>query len=341
MENTYLINSKQANEPQCMKSIEELQQLITNKVDGFCRKNGDGSIFQPVNYIMELGGKRMRPVLCLMSANLFTDKIDDAVYPALAIEVFHNFTLMHDDIMDNAPIRRGKPTVHEKWNRDVAILSGDAMLIQSYQLLMKTNPAVLQDVLTIFSKTALEVCEGQQQDMDFQQRLDVSVKEYMEMIRLKTSVLLAGSMKIGACIAMANEQIQNSIYEIAINLGLSFQLWDDYLDAFGDSSQTGKQTGGDILENKKTFLMLHTLEHVSSEERQLMQEALKDKSKGDEFKVTLVLTLYRKYGADKALLSMVDQLHSDAINLLDNLEVSSERKKMLRTFALSLKARKS
>jgi len=341
MANTSLNNSKLASEPSCMKSIEELQQLITKKVDGFCRKNGEGSIFQPVNYIMQLGGKRMRPVLCLMSANLFTDDIDDAVYPALAIEVFHNFTLMHDDIMDNAPLRRGKPTVHEKWNRDVAILSGDAMVIQSYQLLMKTNPASLQDVLNIFNKTAIEVCEGQQLDMDFQKRTDVSVTEYMEMIRLKTSVLLGGAMKIGACIGKADESMQNAMYEMAIDLGLSFQLWDDYLDAFGNSVETGKQSGGDILEKKKTFLMLHTMEKASESERILMAETLSGNSYSDEQKIELVLSMFKKYGADAALLEKVEVLHTRAIARLDGLTIHSERKKMLRNFALSLKGRKS
>ncbi len=324
-----------------MKSIEELQQLIAKKIDGFCRKNGDASIYQPINYIMQLGGKRMRPVLCLMSANLFSDEIEDAIYPALAIEVFHNFTLMHDDIMDNAPLRRGKPTVHEKWNRDVAILSGDAMLIQSYQLLMKTNPSKLQEVLNIFNTTALEVCEGQQLDMEFQSRSNVSVEEYMEMIRLKTSVLLGGSMKMGACIAGADPAIQHEMYEIAIDLGLSFQLWDDYLDAFGNSAETGKQTGGDILEMKKTFLMLHTLEKSSAEEKELISNTISNPSMSAEHKVGLVLDYFRKYAADVALLNKVENLHARAISRLASLGVPEERKKMLKNFALSLKDRKS
>jgi geranylgeranyl diphosphate synthase, type II len=341
MDNTYSINSKPENDLHRMKSIEELQQIIIKKIDGFCRKNGDSGIYEPINYIMQLGGKRMRPVLCLMSANLFSDEIEDAVYPALAIEVFHNFTLMHDDIMDNAPLRRGKATVHEKWNRDVAILSGDAMVIQSYQLLIKTRPELLPVIMQVFNKTALEVCEGQQLDMDFQQLKHVKVEEYMEMIRLKTSVLLAGAMKIGACIGGAHDEMQNAMYDIAIDLGLSFQLWDDYLDAFGNSAETGKQAGGDILEKKKTFLMLHALERSSDTTKEELDQILDDKNNSDTFKVEYMLNLFRQHGSDVALKEEVERRHASAITSLENLPIEDERKKILRNFALALKERKS
>jgi geranylgeranyl diphosphate synthase type II len=205
-----------------MKSIQELQELVAKKVDGFCRKNGDAPLFQPINYIMQLGGKRMRPVLSLMAANLFSDDIEQAVYPAIAIEVFHNFTLMHDDIMDNSPLRRGQPTVHHKWNPNAAILSGDTMLVQSYQLLIKTYPEKIAPVMELYNRTAIEVCIGQQRDMEFEKRAVVSVDEYLDMIRLKTSVLVGGAMQIGAMINGASEQDQQLVYEFGESLGLMY-----------------------------------------------------------------------------------------------------------------------
>ena len=306
-----------------MHQLEDLQAIIQKKIDGFCRKNGEEAILQPVNYILNLGGKRIRPLLTLLAAQTFTDDIDDAVYPALAMEVFHNFTLMHDDIMDNAPLRRGKATVHEKWNRDVAILSGDAMLIQAYQLIMKTRPECLAHVMETFNTTALEVCVGQQMDMDFQFRNDVSVDEYIEMIRLKTSVLLGGSMKIGSIIGGASESDQQAIYNFAIALGISFQLWDDYLDTFGDSSKTGKQVGGDILANKKTILSIKTLESASPEEKNQLLGITEFKNPED--KIQVVSELYRTYGADQFLVRTAEAYYDKANQYLSEMQASSER----------------
>lgn len=324
-----------------MNTIDELQQIIAKKIHGFCENNGSGTIYQPINYILQLGGKRLRPALSIMSANLFTDEVDDAIYPAIAIEIFHNFTLMHDDIMDNAPLRRGKPTVHEKWNRDVAILSGDAMMIQSYQLLMKTRPDALRRVLEIFNATALEVCEGQQMDMDFQTRDRVSIDEYMEMIRLKTSVLLAGAMQIGALIGGADEKNQKDIYDFAIQIGLSFQLWDDYLDAFGDQSQTGKQTGGDILADKKTFLMVRSFEKAGPEELKVLEKFVGVAAPDPAEKVDQILKVYTSLGIDRELQHKVNELHASGIRILDALPIESARKQMLRNIALSLLGRNS
>lgn len=306
-----------------MHQLEDLQAIIQKKIDGFCRKNGEEAILQPVNYILSLGGKRIRPLLTLLAVQTFTDDIDDAVYPALAMEVFHNFTLMHDDIMDNAPLRRGKATVHEKWNRDVAILSGDAMLIQAYQLIMKTRPECLARVMETFNTTALEVCVGQQMDMDFQFRNDVSVDEYIEMIRLKTSVLLGGSMKIGAIIGGASASDQQAIYNFAIALGISFQLWDDYLDTFGDSSKTGKQVGGDILANKKTILSIKTLESASQEEKNQLLGLTEFKNPED--KIQVVSELYRTYGADQFLVRTAEAYYDKANRCLSEMQASSER----------------
>ena len=333
MENTSLSNSKQDVRP--MQTTQDFQALIDQKIEGFCRKNGDANILQPVNYILSLGGKRVRPLLTLLAADLFCDDIEDAVYPAIAMEVFHNFTLMHDDIMDNAPLRRGHATVHEKWNRDVAILSGDAMLIQAYQLIIKTKPECLGEVMRLFNQTALEVCEGQQLDMDFQARKNVTVAEYIEMIRLKTSVLLGGAMKIGATIAGASSSDSDAIYNFAIDLGLSFQLWDDYLDAFGDSSKTGKQTGGDILADKKTFLMIRAWEKANSDQRGVLEQCAQGSMEGDQ-KVAITLELFKTLGVDTELRTEVERYYSRALQHLDSIQVERDRKVHIRQLALAL-----
>lgn len=321
-----------------MQTLENLQALIDQKIEGFCRKNGDSNILQPVNYILSLGGKRVRPLLTLLAADLFSDNIEDAVYPAIAIEVFHNFTLMHDDIMDNAPLRRGKSTVHEKWNRDVAILSGDAMLIQAYQLIIKTKSSAVADVMRIFNRTALEVCEGQQLDMDFQSRNDVTIEEYIEMIRLKTSVLLGGAMEIGATIAEAEPNDRQALYTFAIDLGLSFQLWDDYLDAFGDASKTGKQIGGDILADKKTFLMIRAMEKADANDRALMQQ-LQSENTAPEEKVNTIKEIYQRLGVDEELKREVERYYMQALSHLDSIGVSEDRKTKIAGLAKALHTR--
>ena len=310
-----------------MYSTEELHERIAKKLDGFCRKNGDGNIYQPINYMVQLGGKRIRPLLSLMAANLFSDDIEDAIYPAIAIEIFHNFTLMHDDIMDEAPLRRGQATVHEKWNRDTAILSGDAMMIQSYQLLIKTKPGVLGTIIPIFNTTALEVCEGQQLDMDFQQRQEVSMQEYLRMIRQKTSVLLGGAMKIGAAVGGADEADQQAVYDLGESIGLSFQLMDDYLDAFGDPAKTGKQQGGDILAEKKTYLHIRAMEKASAEEKSILANV---KSHSPMEKVKATIDIYRSLGVEKDLDILAKDYYAKAITILEQLDISSERKQPLR-----------
>ena len=253
-----------------MKSITELSELIQKGLDTFCEEGKDDSIMLPVNYLLGLGGKRIRPLITLVAAQTFTSDISAAIDPAIAIEVFHNFTLMHDDIMDHAPLRRGMPTVHEKWNNDVAILSGDAMMIRSYELMCKTNADKLPAILSAFNRVALDVCRGQQLDMDFQHRSDVCEEDYLEMIRLKTSVLLGGAAEIGAICASASKEEQRIMYEFALALGMSFQLQDDLLDTYGNSSSTGKQVGGDILANKKTLLSIHAMNQSGKEERDIL-----------------------------------------------------------------------
>jgi geranylgeranyl diphosphate synthase type II len=312
-----------------IKTAEELQHIITKKINGFCEKNGDGRIFQPVNYILQLGGKRIRPLLSLMSANMFSDDIEEAVYPAIAYEVFHNFTLMHDDIMDDAPLRRGQPTVHEKWNVNTAILSGDAMMIQAYQLLIKTDSSKLTSLLQLFNTTALEVCIGQQMDMDFEKEPQVSVSQYEEMIKLKTSVLLAASMKSGAIISNADQESCEHIYAFGIHLGLAFQLLDDYLDSFGDENFTGKRKGGDILADKKTMLMIRAFEKANSAELAVLNQYIGNKKADEEQKIKAILELYTTLGVAEELKTKVLHHHDTALEHLRLIKVEDSRKSAL------------
>jgi geranylgeranyl diphosphate synthase, type II len=322
-----------------LQTLDELQQLVQKKIDGYCRYNGNNSLFEPVNYLIQLPGKRIRPALCLMSANLFSDELDSIVYPALALEVFHNFTLMHDDIMDKSPLRRGMPTVHEKWNTNAAILSGDAMMIQSYQLLIKTNAAYLPELLPLFSKTALEVCEGQQRDMDFENKIHVSAQDYLEMIRLKTSVLVACAMQIGGLLTGQAPSTQDQLYRIGLNLGLSFQLQDDYLDTFGEGAKVGKRIGGDILAHKKTYMMLRL--HEQHQGTDLTIDQLYEQKISEEELITKVQSLYKVYGIDKEAKKLIHQYHQKALEELDAIAVDNHRKKALQQLLMQLIDRES
>ena len=237
-----------------MKTLQELQILIKKELNTINFPNKPKNLYDPIKYVLDIGGKRMRPILTLMAHQLFNSEIEKSVKAAVAIEVFHNFTLLHDDIMDEAPLRRGVKTVHEKWDKNSAILSGDTMLVQSYNLLMSVEDTYLREVLNTFNKAAKEVCEGQQLDMDFENREDVSILEYLKMIEYKTSVLLAASLKIGAINGGATIEEANHVYEFGKNMGIAFQLKDDLLDAYGDPGNFGKQIGGDIISNKKTYL---------------------------------------------------------------------------------------
>lgn len=239
-----------------MQTIETYQKAFIAYLQEYATVKEPLGLYEPIQYILNLGGKRLRPVLTLLSAEIFDGDYKNALNAALSIEVFHNFSLVHDDIMDAAPLRRGQKTVHEKWDMNTGILSGDAMLIMAYQLFENYDATTFQSLAKLFSKTALEVCEGQQYDVDFETRTDVSVTEYLKMITFKTAVLVAAAMKMGAIVANASEENQNNIYEFGINLGIAFQLQDDYLDAFGNPETFGKQVGGDIIENKKTYLYI-------------------------------------------------------------------------------------
>lgn len=255
------------------------------------------NLYEPVQYILGLGGKRMRPVLTLMTAEAFGGKAEDALDAALAVEMFHNFSLVHDDIMDDAPLRRGKTTVHEKWDVNTGILSGDAMLILSYQFFENYPAEIYFELTKLFSKTALEVCEGQQYDVDFETRDDVTIPEYLKMIEYKTSVLVAAAMKMGAIVAQASQKDADAIYEFGRNLGIAFQLQDDYLDAFGDPKTFGKQVGGDIMENKKTYLYLKSLEKASKDDQDGLLHLYSIKPDDSTAKVEAVKTIFKESGA--------------------------------------------
>jgi len=243
-----------------MHYIEKYQKGFNDYVETFILPNQPEGLYDPISYMLSLGGKRLRPVLTLMVTDIFNENYKKALDAAMAVEVFHNFTLVHDDIMDAAPLRRGKQTVHEKWDLNTGILSGDAMLILAYQLFENYEGIMFKSLISLFSKTAIEVCEGQQYDIEFESRTNVTIPEYLKMIEYKTAVLVGASMKMGAIVARVPPKDQDSMYEFGKYLGIAFQLQDDYLDAFGDSETFGKQIGGDIVENKKTYLFLKAME---------------------------------------------------------------------------------
>ena len=276
-----------------MLELQELRSEFERVLQNFSVPSEPEQLYSPIEYTIENGGKRMRPLLVLLGCKVFSESIDQAVHPALAIELFHNFTLVHDDIMDNAPIRRGQPTVHKKWNDNVAILSGDALFIKSYQELIKTRHEVLAPVLDIFNRTALEICEGQQLDMEFEKRQHVSISEYIHMITNKTAVLLGCSLQVGALIGGASPTQAQLLYDFGLNAGIAFQLQDDILDVFGESQKVGKQKGGDILANKKTFLLLKAMELASSEQQKKFEDLL-NTSRADDEKVQAVTALYNE-----------------------------------------------
>lgn len=289
------------------------------------------SLYTPVKYILGLGGKRLRPILTLMTASIFRGDLKKALPAALAVEVFHNFSLIHDDIMDEAPLRRGKKTVHEKWDLNTGILSGDAMLIQAYQLFENYEPTTFNALARLFSKTALEVCEGQQFDIDFETRNDVTIDEYLKMIEYKTAVLVGASMKMGAIVAKASKNCCDAIYQFGKNLGIAFQLQDDYLDAFGNPETFGKQVGGDILENKKTFLVLKALKMGDKKDVDTLNLLLNSTEKS-ESKIQQVKAIFDRSGASEATREAVEEYTLRAYNALNELQITDEHKSQLIAF---------
>lgn len=297
------------------------------------------NLYEPVDYILQLGGKRIRPILTLMASDIFSGDYKKALPAAMAVETFHNFTLVHDDIMDDAPLRRGKKTVHEKWNINTGILSGDAMLILAYQYFENYEPKIFQKLAQLFSKTALEVCDGQQLDVDFETRNDVTINEYIEMIRLKTSVLVAAALKMGAIVAEADEDQANLLYNYGLNLGIAFQLQDDYLDTFGNPETFGKQVGGDIIENKKTFLYLKALEVANSDTKSALLRFYSEKLEDNSEKISEVTQIFKTHNIPNFTKELIENYTSKAFESLDNLTISEKAKQNLKDFGNNLMSR--
>ena len=318
-----------------MHSIEQLQSLVNKAINDTKYTEEPAELYEPISYLMQLGGKRMRPVLVLVSTELFGGQVEKALDAAIGIEIFHNFTLMHDDIMDKAPIRRGKATVHVKWNESAAILSGDVMFVEAYKLMIKVEDSILRDVLAIFSDTASGVCQGQQADMNFESRNDVSLEEYLEMIRQKTAVLLAGSMQIGALIGGASKDQAELLYEFGENLGLAFQLQDDILDVYGDPEKFGKQVGGDILSNKKTFMLIKAKELATGNIADELNQWI-ETNDNPAAKVEAITNIYNQLKVRKLAESVMEDYVQTALYALDKIEVESDRKNLLRGFAEQL-----
>lgn len=323
-----------------MTPASSLQQLVEQRIQAFRTENPVTSLTESVVYLMGIGGKRMRPVLTLMGCEAFGGKADHALDAALAVEVFHNFTLMHDDIMDQAPLRRGQPTVHIRWNTNTAILSGDAMLIQAYQLLARYPDHQLGTMIRVFNESAFGVCAGQQMDMDFEKREDVTVEEYIEMIRLKTAVLLGCALDLGACIAGATDDQMQHLRQFGEELGISFQLRDDYLDAFGDPEKFGKQVGGDILADKKTYLLIRCYEKARAGDLAVLR-SLAGKRANAEEKVETIRGIMTALEADSEILETSERYYQSALTHLDALKLPATRTAPLRELAAQLLERQS
>lgn len=298
-------------------------------------------LYDPIKYVLDLGGKRLRPVLMLLAYNLYKEDTDSILWQAAGIETYHNFTLLHDDLMDKADMRRRKPTVHKKWDENTAILSGDAMLILSYRFMMEHCPAdKVQAIMQVFGQTALEVCEGQQWDMEFETRMDVTVREYIEMIRLKTSVLLAAALKIGAILGGASDADAGRLYDFGIRMGLAFQLQDDYLDVYGDPAVFGKKIGGDILCNKKTYMLITALEKSDDTQRRELTKWIEAVGYDPAEKIAAVTALYDKVGIAEICLEQIDTCYQEGLRLLEEVGVDAPLKKQLHDFVFSLMNRK-
>ena len=298
-------------------------------------------LYEPISYVLSMGGKRLRPTLLLLSYSLFKDDIDTALPLAIGLETYHNHTLLHDDLMDNADVRRGKPTVHKKWDANTAVLSGDAMLIIAFRHFIEARCEGKEQILELFANTALEICEGQQYDVNFERRTDVTESEYMEMIRLKTSVLLACAAKAGALAAGASPEDADTLYRFAEKMGLAFQVQDDWLDVYGDPKVFGKKIGGDILCGKKTYLLINALNRADAADKQRLLALLADSEMPAGEKIAAVTHIYDALGISQLTLQTIDNLYKEALAALDALSLPAERIAPLRQYAGSLLGRKS
>ncbi len=324
-----------------MFTAHELLEKVNTYITELQFTRTPKDLYEPVKYVLSLGGKRIRPVLMLMAYNLYEDDVNSILPVASGIEIYHNYTLLHDDLMDRADLRRGKETVHKVWNENAAILSGDAMLVLAYQYVAQCNPGYLKEVLDLFTRTALEICEGQQFDMDFEQREDVTEDEYLEMIRLKTSVLLATSLKIGALLGGASPEDASNLYDFGMQMGVAFQLKDDLLDVYGDTSIFGKNIGGDILCNKKTFLLIKALEHANKVQRKELDQWLMSDNFVPIEKIVAVTDLYNRIGVKKLCEDKIADYSIRALNSLKVVNVEAEKKRELQRLIEKLMSRET
>lgn len=313
-----------------MKDYKYFLDIIEKELEEIRYPEKPFELYQPISYVLAMGGKRIRPVLLLMACNMFSDDISKAIKTALAIEVFHNFTLLHDDVMDHAVLRRNKPTVHVKWDTNVAILSGDAMLIKAYQLLSTLDSKMFPPIYREFNKVALEVCEGQQFDMNFEKKLDVTVDDYINMIRLKTSALIASSLKMGAILGNADAKNQQSIYDFGLNLGIGFQLQDDMLDTYGNTEVFGKKIGGDIVANKKTYLLLQALAEAEGDRLKALQKLVTSYEVSREEKIEQVLDIFNQLKIKEKTEEKISHYFQVALQCLDDITVADSRKQAIK-----------
>lgn len=323
-----------------MKTADELLTQVNAFLDALPYERTPKSLYEPIRYVLSMGGKRIRPVLMLLGYNLYKEDTDKILMNAIALETYHNYTLLHDDLMDQADLRRGHETVHKKWNANTAILSGDSMLVLAYERMAQCDSRHLADVLRLFTTTALEIGEGQQYDMEFETRDDVREEEYIEMIRLKTSVLLACALKIGAILAEAPAEDADNLYKFAEQIGLAFQLQDDYLDVYGDSKVFGKKIGGDITSNKKTFMLINAFSHANEAQRQELEKWVNAKSFDREEKIAAVTRLYNEIGIDKMAQAKIAYYFEQSKKYLDAVQVPAERKEELQKYAQRMMKRK-
>ena len=322
--------------------MENYSELFLNYIKSFRFKETPVGLYEPINYLLELGGKRVRPQLTLMATDIFGGNLKKSLPSALSVELFHNFTLMHDDIMDDAPLRRGQQTVHERWNINTGILAGDTMLVQAYQSLEAYPDELFGKLTRLLSQTAIEVCEGQQFDLDFETQSETTIEEYLEMIRLKTAVLVGCSLKMGAYISVVDESEAQKLYDFGVKLGMAFQIQDDFLDAFGDSETFGKQLGGDIIENKKTILYHKALSMASFKQKDQLREWFQANKKFNNQvdKVLIVKKLFKETGAAEASQKLMQYYTKEAFNILDTLAINSKKKQLLIDFSNKLMQRK-
>lgn len=320
-------------------NIENYREAFLNFMTKNLLKREPKNLYEPIEYIMSLGGKRMRPILVLMSCDLFGGDVSDGMEAALSIEMFHNFTLIHDDIMDKADLRRGKVTVHKKWDLNTGILSGDALMIQSNQRLEYYEGKIFKELISLYNKTAIEVCEGQQLDIDFENMPKVDLDQYLKMISFKTAVLVGASLKMGAIICKASLEDQKRIYDFGLNLGIAFQLQDDYLDTFG-AQDFGKKIGGDIIEGKKTFLYIKAMELAEPNDKEYLLKLYGNGGNEDK-KISEVKSIFAKYGVADMLLLEIEKYTIKALNDIDALSLDGSKQQLLKDFAMSLMTRKT